>query len=229
MAQRHQGTRNRKQSEPDDVFVAKVLEVGKWAESNQQLLTVLIVVVAIGVLGLVYYSNYRSNLNLQAAGELEQIYQSISIQDTEGARSQLVSFLERSAGTVYEAEARLLLGELYLQDGSPQQAQAVLSPLGESPRDPIDFQAASLLAAALEADAQWEAAEQVYLRIADRSDLDFQVRDALESAARIRSAQGDPEGAVALYRRLVDGLEETDPQRGLYQMRIEEIESAQTA
>ena len=68
MAQRHQGTRKSKQGEPDDVFVAKVLEVGKWAEANQQLLTVIVVVIAIGVLGLVYYTNYRSNLNLQAAG-----------------------------------------------------------------------------------------------------------------------------------------------------------------
>lgn len=229
MAQRHQGTRKSKQSEPDDVFVAKVLEVGKWAESNQQLLTVVVVVIAIGILGLVYYTNYRSNLNLQAAGELEQIYQSISIQDTEGARSQLASFLERSAGTVFEAEARLLLGELYLQDGSPQQAQAVLRPVGESPREPIEFQAAALLAAALEEDRQWDEAERVYLRIADRSELDFQVRNALEAAARIRAAQGDSQGAVALYRRLVDTLEETDPQRGRYQMRIQEIESAQRA
>ena len=227
---RHQGTRNRsKQSEPDDVFVAKVLEVGKWAESNQQLLTVLIVVVAVGMLGLVYYRNYRSNLNMQAAGELEQIYQSISIQDTEGAQTQLATFLERSAGTAYEAEARLLLGELYLEEGSPQQAQAVLAPLGESPREPIEFQAAALLGAAFEEDGQWDQAEDVYLTIADRSDLEFQVRNALEAAARIRSAQGDLQGAVTLYERLVDGMEETDPQRGLYQMRIQEIESATSA
>jgi hypothetical protein len=229
MAKRHPGTRSKKQeSEPDDVFVAKILHVGKWAEANQQLLTILIVVVAIGALGLVYYGNYRESLNLQAAAELEQIYQSISINDTEGAQTQLATFLERSAGTVFEAEARLLMGELYLRDGSPEQAQVVLRPLGESPRDPIDFQAAALLAAALEENRQWADAEQVYLRIADRSDLDFQVRNALSAAARIRHEQGNLDGAVALYERLIDSLEEADPRRGGYLMRIEEIESARS-
>jgi hypothetical protein len=216
-------------SEPDDIFVSKVLHFGKWAEANQQLLTAIVVVIAIAAVGLVYYGNYRSNLAQQAAAELEQVYQSISIQDTEGARGQLATFLERYAGTAYEAEARLVLGDLYLQDGSPQQAQAVLRPLGESPRAPIEFQGAALLAAALEEDRQWSEAEDVYMRIADRSDLDFQVRNALAAAARIRRDQGDVQGAVALYQRLVDDLEEGDPIRGLFEMRIQEIESATSA
>ena len=213
-------------AEPDDVFVSNVLHVGKWAEANQQLLTVLGVVLAIAILGGVYYRDYRANLNLQAATELEQVYQSISIQDTEGARGQLATFMERYGGTAYEAEARLVLGELYLRDGSPQQAQAVLRPLGDSPRAPIDFQGASLLAAALEEDRQFSEAEAVYMRIVNRSDLDFQVRNALAAAARIRRDQGDAQGAVELYRRLVDDFEEGDPRRGVFEMRIQEIESA---
>jgi predicted negative regulator of RcsB-dependent stress response len=211
------------------MFVSKVLHFGKWAEANHQLLTILGVVVAIAVLGGVYYRNYRANLNLQASSELEQVYQSVSIQDMEGARGQLATFLERFAGTAYEAEARLVLGNLYLQDGSPQQAQAVLRPLGESPRAPIEFQAAALLAAALEEDRQWSEAEDVYLSIADRSDLDFEVRNALSAAARIRQDQGDLEGAVDLYQRLVDDLEDGDPRRGLFEMRIQEIERATRA
>jgi len=216
-------------SEPDDVFVSNVLHLGKWAESHQQLITVLGVVLVIAILGGVYYRNYRANLNLQAATEIEQVYQSMSIQDTEGARAQLATFLERYAGTAYEAEARLVLGELYLQDGSPQQAQAVLRPLGESPRAPIEFQAAALLAAALEEDRQFSEAETIYMRIVDRSDLDFQVHDALAAAARLRRDQGDAQGAVALYRRLVEDFEEGDPRRGVFEMRIQEIESASTA
>jgi predicted negative regulator of RcsB-dependent stress response len=224
MAQRP--TRKASQSQPDDVFVDKVLHASKWAETHQQLLTVLGVVAVIGVFGLIYYRNYRANLDLQAAAEIGQIYQSVSIQDMEGARGQLGTFLERFAGSAYEAEARLLLGELYLQDGSPQQAQAVLNPLGSSPRQPIEFQAAALLAAALEEDRQWSEAEDVYMAIANRSDLDFQVRNALAAAARIRNAQGDPQGAVTLYQRLVDSLEEGDPRRGLFEMRMQEIRSA---
>jgi predicted negative regulator of RcsB-dependent stress response len=228
MAQRQPRT-HKSNNQPDDVFVEKVLHLGKWAEAHQQLLTVLGVVAAVAVLGLVYYNNYRSNLNLQAAGELEQIYQSVSLQDVEGARGQLATFLERYAGAAQEAEARLLLGELYLEDGSPQQAQAVLRPLGESPRRPLEFQAAALLAAALEEDRQWSAAQDIYLRIADRSDLDFQVHNALAAAARIRQDQGDLRGAVALYQRLVGEFEDGDPRRGVFEMRIQEIESATSA
>jgi len=229
MAKRHPGARKARQQsrqhEPDDVFLARVLHLGKWAEANQQALTVLGIVVAIVIAGLVYYRNYRSGLYLQAAEQLEAVYQTLSIDDTEGARDQLVTFLERFEGTPYESEARLLLGDLYLRDDSPQQAMVVLRPLGESPREPIEFQAAALLAVAYEEDGRWSEAEDVYLTIADRSELDFEVRDALGAAARIRTDQGDPQGAIELYERLLDEADEDAPQRGLYDMRIEEIRS----
>ena len=226
MAKRHPGARRTKQQsghEPDDVFVANVLHAGKWAESNQQLLTVLVVVLAIVVAGLVYYRSYRSSLNQQAAQQLEVVYQTVSIQDTEGAINELTTFLERFSGTAYEGEARLLLGELYLRDGRSEQAQAVLEPLGTSPRDPIELQGASLLAAAYEQVGRADEAEGLYLSIADRSDLDFQVRTALAAAARIRSDRGDAAGAIELYERALEGLPEESPDRGLYEMRIAEI------
>ena len=232
MSQRHPAARRTAQqsaNEPDDVFVARVLHLGKWAEKNQQLITVLAVVLAIGVAGLVYYRSYRRSLGAQAAQELEQIYQTVSMADVQGAQTELGTFLERFGGTPYEAEARLLLGDLYLREGSAQQAQAVLQPLGESPGEPLEFQAATLLAAAYEQDGQAAEAERIYLSIADRSDLDFQVRDALESAARLRAERGDTQGALELYERALDGLEEGSPDRGLYQMRIEELRSAATA
>ncbi len=232
MAKRHPGARRARQDssqEPDDIFVARVLHVGKWAEANQQLLTVLIVVVAIFVAGLVYYRNYRSSLNQQAAQQLETVYQTISLQDAEGAINELVTFLERFGGTAYEGEARLVLGELYLRDGRSEQAQAVLQPLGQSPRRPVELQGASLLAAAYEQVGRADEAERVYLAIANRSNLDFQVRNALSAAARIRRDRGDAPGAIELYQRALDGLDEDSPQRGLYEMRIAEIRSATNA
>jgi len=232
MSQRHPAARRTAQqsnNEPDDVFVARVLHLGKWAEKNQQIVTVLVVVLAIGVAGLVYYRSYRRSLGEQAAQQMEQIYQTVAMADVEGAQTELGTFLERFGGTPYEGEARLLLGDLYLREGSSQQAQAVLRPLGESPGEPLEFQAATLLAAAYEQDGQGTEAERIYLQIADRSDLDFQVRDALEAAARLRAERGDTEGALDLYERALEGLEEGSPDRGLYQMRIEELRSASAA
>jgi tetratricopeptide (TPR) repeat protein len=117
----------------------------------------------------------------------------------------------------------MLLGELYLDGNDPQQAQAVLEPIAQSPRDPLELQAASLLAAAYEQEKRWSDAEATYLRIADRSELDFQIRDALASAARIRAQEGNRQGAEELYQRILDGLDQNDPQRGLYEMRIAEL------
>ncbi len=229
MSQRHPGARRIQKEtnqEPDDVFVAKVLHLGKWAEANQQVLIVAGVLLAIGIAGVLYSGSYRSTLQEQAAQQLEFVHQSISISDTEGAKDDLITFLDRFGGTAYEGEARLLLGELYLQSGDPQQALAVLDPLGSRPSTPIEFQGAALLGAAFEQEERWDGAQEVYLAIADRSDLDFQVRDALTAAARIRGDQGDAGGAIELYERVLADLNENSLERGLYEMRIEELRSA---
>ena len=126
---------------------------------------------------------------------------------------------------LYEGEARLVLGELYLESGDPQQALAVLEPIGQRPGSPVELQGARLLAQAYEQEGRWDEAEDTYLSIASRSDLDFQIRDALVAAARIRSAQGDGDGAIELYEEVLEDLDQNSPERGQYEMRIEEIRS----
>ena len=229
MSKRHPGSRRvheQPSTDPDDLFVAKILEIGNWIRTNQQVMTILGVIVAIVIAGVVYYSGYRNTLVQQAAEQLESVHQSIALQDTQGARNALITFLERFSGTAYEGEARLLLGDLYLQTEDPQQARQVLEPLGGSPRDPIEFQGANLLGVAYEQEGRLDDAEATYLRIADRSDLDFQIRNALSSAARIKASQGDSEGAIALYQRALDTFELDDATRGLYELRIQELKTA---
>lgn len=215
----------RQQEHEDDVFVAKIIEIGNWVKANQQAVTIVLVVVVLAAAGLVYYRNYRSAMVEQAANQLEQIHQNVALQDVQGAKDQLVLFLDRFGGTPYEGEARMLLGELYLQTNAAQQAIAVLEPMGASPRLPLEFQAAALLAVAYEQEGRWADAEATYLRVADRSELDFQVRSALESAARIRAQQGNQESAAELYRRILSDLDEDAPTRGLYEMRLAELTS----
>ena len=230
MSKRQAGqSRNKQsQSEPDDLFIARVLDLGKWAQANQQVMTVLGVLLVIAVAGVLYYGNYRRSLTEQAAQQLELVHQSIAIQDNQGAQDQLVTFLERYTGTAYEGEARLLLGDLYLKAGQPQQAQAVLSPLGSSPREPIELQAAMLLAKSYEQDERLADAESTYLAVADRSELGFQIEEALSNAARIRADQGNVDGAISLYERALDRLDENHPLRGHYQRRIAELRTGQT-
>jgi predicted negative regulator of RcsB-dependent stress response len=228
MPQRHPGSRRTKKrsDDADDVFVARILDVSKWASRNQQVLTVAAVLVAILLAGAVYYRSYRGQLDEQAAQQLEVTYQSISIADVEGAKIDLATFLDRFGNTAYAGEARLLLGELYLETGDSPQALAVLEPLGTRPRTPIEFQGAMLLAAAYEQEERWDEAERVYLTIAERSELDFQVRNALAAAARIRTDRGDGPGAIELYEQVLASLDQNSPERGHYEMRIEEIRTA---
>jgi len=232
MAKRHpKARRTRKQSKDDgeDAFIASILDFSNWARGNQQVLTVAGVVAVILIAGGLYYNSYRSQLTDQATEQLETIYQSVAMNDVEGAKVDLATFLDRFAGTPYESEARLLLGELYLESGEPQQALAVLDPLGSSPRAAIELQGAALLAAAYEQEERWDEAEAAYMEIADHSELDFQVRDALAAAARVRAQHlDDPEGAVELYEQVLAQLEENAPNRGRYEMRIQEIRSAQS-
>lgn len=224
MTQRHPGQRRVATEELDeDAFVARILELGNWLKSNQQAVTIGVVVLVVAVASLVYYRNYRGSLVEQAANQLEQIHQSVALGDSEGAKNALILFVDRFESTPYAGEARMLLGELYLSRGEAEQALAVLEPMAESPREPLELQAASLLGAAYEQEGRWADAEATYLRIADRSELDFQVRDALASAARIRASQGNVAGAAELYRRILQGLKEDAPERGAWEMRLAEL------
>ena len=210
----------------EDEFLARVLEIGNWFKSHQQAVTIGIVVLVIAVASLLYYRNYRASLVDQASTQLEEIHSKAAMGDTQGAKNDLILYLDRFGSTAYAGEARMLLGEIYLSEGEAEQALATLEPMAESPRDPLELQAASLLGAAYEQDGRWADAEATYLRVADRSELDFQVRDALAAAARIRAAQGNPAGAAELYRRILDGLKKDSPERGTWEMRLAELGQA---
>ena len=84
-----------------------------------------------------------------------------------------------------------------------------------------------MLAAAQEANKQPEQAERTYLRLADNAVFDFQKREALDRAARLRLDRGNAAGAAQLYERIIATFDEDDPQnaveRAVYQMRLAEI------
>jgi predicted negative regulator of RcsB-dependent stress response len=226
MSKKHPGQRRvttERREEDDDLFVARILEINNWLKKNQQVVVLGAVLLVIGVASMLYYRNYRATMTEQAANQLEQIHSSVALGDREGAKDALVVYVDRFDGTPYAGEARMLLGELYLAGNDAQQALAVLEPMAESPREPLELQAASLLGAAYEQEGRWADAEATYLRIADRSDLDFQVRDALAAAARIRAARGNPSGAADLYRRILESLDENAQDRGTWEMRLAEV------
>lgn len=207
----------------EDAFVAGALEVTSWAERNKTTLVAAVVIVVLLVVGGLYWRNARAAEMAAAVGELEGIAQVMEFGDATTARGNLERFLERYGGTRYALEARLLLGQIHVQQGNPGEAEEVLEPAARSMGDPVGVQAAFLLAVALENQERWADAEALYLEISRSNALDFQIRDALGDAARVRAQQGNTEGAAQLYRQLLDLLEEGDPARGIFEMRLAEV------
>ena len=227
MAKRHPGSSRRrpgeqKTVEADDVFIARVLEFTGWAKNNSQVLILFGIALAAVILGAVYYSNWRQAQAETAVAELERIAQSVGISDPEASKISLEQYLERFAGTPYAAEARLLLAQIYMDGGQAGQALTTLEDSGESLRDPMGVQIATLEARALEAQDRLGEAEALYMRIAEGADLAFQRVGALEDAARIRMTTGNYAGAAELYQRLLDEEEFSVEQQGIYEMRLGE-------
>ena len=173
-------------------------------------------------MGVLYYMNYRQGHLQRAALELERVEQGVAFGDTTTAKVELQQYIETFGNTPYAHEARLLLGALYLQSNQPAQAAEVLAD-GANVSRPLGLQVTTLLAKARAQQGQLDEAERLLLRVADRAELEFEVHEALEEAARLRKRSGNLAGAAALYQRILDDLEANAPERGLYEMRLAEI------
>jgi Tfp pilus assembly protein PilF len=135
------------------------------------------------------------------------------------AARDLETWMASYSGTRAADEARLLLGRSYLDNGEPARAIELLSGAVRDLDDPLAVPGALMLAAAYEASGQADLAVEEYLRIASGAPHDYQVHDALESAARIRLQTGDPVGAVEVYDRLLEAMGEANPQRAVVELR----------
>ncbi len=226
----HPSARRKPQSanEQDDAFVAGVIDFSEWARQHRQMLTLLVITGVILVAGGLYYVNFQRTLRIQAVNLLEEIHQTIAISATEDAKAQLSSYLESFEGTDQAREAVIILGRLHLESGDAPVAISVLERANLGFRDPIGVQGNSLLARAYENQGRWPEAEDTFLEVADRAELDFQIRGALDSAARVRRRQQDYIGAAELYERIIATFEENDPTRGLYQLRLAEVREIQS-
>jgi len=218
----HPSARRAPEDKPktEDVFVDKVLSTGAWAKANSQTLVLMGIVVVVVAAGGLYYANYRSSVREQAIAQLEQVQQTVSFGERDAAVATLREYVDRFDGTVYALEARVLLGQVLLEQDDPDGAMDVLAPAVRAmDQEPVGIQAAFLMAAAYEEAGRAEEAERLFLRIAETAELPFQIREALTGAARIRESAGDFAGAVELYDDVLGGMEETSPDRSYFEMR----------
>jgi predicted negative regulator of RcsB-dependent stress response len=223
---RHPSSRRRpeEKKESEDAFVDKTMEVVRWSKANTQLLLLGAVVVVVVVAGFLYYRSHRASVLEQAVAQLEEVQTAVAFGEPDSAKIQLNQYLDRFEGTVYALEARLMLGQLLLEEGDANEAIEVLAPAVQAMEDqPLGVQAAFLMAAAYEEADRNEDAERLFLRIARTADLSFQVREALSGAARLRTEAGNLNGAAQLYEEILGTLEEGDPDRSYWEMRLAEV------
>lgn len=219
-------THRQRQDDPDDVFVGKVLETSVWAREHQRLLTIGLVVLALLILGFWWYRGNQQRIRDQAAIEIMQVRQTAQSGNPALTIRDAQAFIDRFGNTAVTPEARLLLGQAYLESNQPDQAIEAVSPLAGDLQSPSGVSAAMLTAAAHEAATRFDQAELVLLRIAERAPFDYQKIAALDNAARIRLEQSNPAGAAELYDRILQLLPEDSQDVSIYQMRRAEALAA---
>jgi predicted negative regulator of RcsB-dependent stress response len=210
---------HRQPTQPDDIFVDRVLETTVWARTHSRTLVIGGVVLVVGLAAFLWIRSSRAADRSAAATELTTLRQTVQAGNPAVAIRDLQTFLDRFGDTPAGPEARLMLARAYVQAGQGQQAIELLEGQARDLDEPLGTQAAFLLGSAYESLNRYDDAEQTYLRIGDAARFDFQQAQALENAARVRVERGNPAGAAELYDRLIALLPETSPERTVYEMR----------
>jgi len=211
---------------PDDAFVAGVLETTAWAQTHRRAIIYATVGVVVAAVVLFVFFSTRAAKRDQATRGLTAVRATAMSGNSQVAIRDLETYVSRFDGTPPAAEARLLLARAYLQEGQTQRAIDTVRRQARDLDNVMGVNAAYLLAAAHENAQEWQRAEEVYLRIADRAELLFQKQEALDNAARLRLEQGNPAGAAELYERILTITPATDGSRQVFDLRAGEARTA---
>jgi predicted negative regulator of RcsB-dependent stress response len=217
----------REEQAPDDAFVSFIQRSIIWAKENSRvLITAGVVVVALAA-GLTWFLTQQQRTERMAASEFARVQQSVVSGNTQLAIRDLETYLATYGSTETADQARIILADLLIGQDRADEAVDVLGSLPDDVQAPFGLAAARIEAAALEALGQVDQAVDAYLRVADNARFDYQQREALADAARVRLQNGDAENAADLYQRIVDSLEDDAAAtgRGYYEMWLAEAQA----
>ncbi|HKC41700.1 MAG TPA: tetratricopeptide repeat protein, partial [Gemmatimonadales bacterium] len=119
------------------------------------------------------------------------------------AASELAKVVENYSGTNAAAEARLLLANVRLLQGQPQQAVAVMKDYAPGAGSAYRAQAYGLLGGAFENMGRFREAGEAYENASAAARLDFMKAQFLADAGRAWTVAGDTAKAVAVYQRIL--------------------------
>lgn len=222
---RHTTVRQRTPAAGEDTFVSGVLEATDWTRRHGRTIILALSAIVVVIAGIIYYRNYREVLEAKATSDLMAVRQIAASGNMPLATRQLQQFVDKYSGTHAGAEGRVLLAQTLLEQGNARGAIPVIQPLASDLKDPLGPSAALLLGAAYEANNQVPQAEATYQHVGDAAPFEFQRRDALEDAARLKLQHNDPAGAAAIYQKILAQVPDTAVGRSVYEMRLAQAQA----
>lgn len=174
-----------------------------WISSHRQLSSwaAAILIIAAGLFVWKLVTDRRSE---EAAGrELQGARFAFENQNLPLAASELARIVENYSGTNAAEEGRLLLANVRMLQGQPQQAIEVMRSYAPGAGRAFRAQAYGLLGAAYENTGRFRDAAEAYENGAEAGRLDFQKAQLLSDAGRAWTSAADTAKAIAAYKRII--------------------------
>ncbi len=177
--------------------------LGAWVKAHRQLSSWIAAIVVVGAVLFVWNLSTQRRSEEIASRELQGARFAFENQNLPLAASELAKVVENYSGTNAAEEARLLLANVRLLQGQPQQAVAVMKDYAPGAGSAYRAQAYGLLGAAFENMGRFREAGAAYENGSAAARLDFMKAQFLADAGRAWTVAGDTAQAVAAYQRIV--------------------------
>src|SRR5262249_41324675 len=181
--------------------------VNAWLGAHRQVTSWVGAIVVVGALLFVWNLSARSRSEAVASRALQGARFAYENQNLPLAASELAKGIADYDGTNAAEEGRLLLANVRLLQGQPNQAVAVLQDYAGGAGKAYRAQAYTLLGSAYENMGRFREAGEAYETGSAAGRLDFWKAQLLADAGRAWAAAGDTAKAVAGYRRIVEDFE----------------------
>jgi len=177
--------------------------LGAWVKAHRQLSSWIGAIVVVGAGLFIWNLSTQRRSEEIASRDLQGARFAFENQNLPLAASELAKVVENYSGTNAAAEARLLLANVRLLQGQPQQAVAVMKDYAPGAGSAYRAQAYGLLGGAFENMGRFREAGEAYENASAAARLDFMKAQFLADAGRAWTVAGDTAKAVAVYQRIL--------------------------
>ena len=184
----------------DRPFSERVVD---WINAHRQMSSWIAAILIVAAALFAWKLITDRRLEEAASRELQGARFAFENQNMPLARSELSRVVENYSGTNAAEEGRLLLANVHLLEGHPQQAIEVMRNYAPSAGRAFRAQAFGLLGAAFENSGRFREAGEAYENGAEAGRLDFQKAQLLSDAGRAWTIAADTANAIAAYKRII--------------------------